>query len=62
MSDAEQENRGPTCPICGGEVEPSAETHPFCSRRCRLIDLGNWLDESYVVSRPLEQRDFEEGD
>jgi uncharacterized protein len=25
---------------------------PFCSERCRLIDLGNWASESYVISSP----------
>ena len=39
------------CPSCRG---PSAErdqnpTFPFCSERCRLIDLGNWLGESYRI-------------
>ncbi|MCS6914859.1 MAG: DNA gyrase inhibitor YacG [Myxococcales bacterium] len=37
----------PRCPICG--APPSAEAFPFCSSRCRLIDLGNWLGERYVV-------------
>jgi endogenous inhibitor of DNA gyrase (YacG/DUF329 family) len=31
---------------------------PFCSERCRLIDLGNWASEKYVVSEPL----FDESD
>ncbi len=26
---------------------------PFCSERCRLIDLGNWASEKYVISTPL---------
>lgn len=35
------------CPICG---RPSAaETHPFCSERCRKVDLGRWLSGSYVI-------------
>jgi uncharacterized protein len=25
---------------------------PFCSERCRLLDLGNWASEKYVVSEP----------
>lgn len=37
----------PHCPICG--ASPTAEAFPFCSSRCRLIDLGNWLGERYVV-------------
>jgi hypothetical protein len=32
----------PPCPTCGRP--PTAEERPFCSRRCRLIDLGGWLD------------------
>ena len=26
---------------------------PFCSERCRTIDLGNWASEKYVISKPL---------
>jgi len=26
---------------------------PFCSERCKLIDLGNWASEKYVISSPL---------
>jgi endogenous inhibitor of DNA gyrase (YacG/DUF329 family) len=35
------------CPICG---KPSqAATEPFCSKRCRDVDLNRWLSGSYVV-------------
>jgi hypothetical protein len=39
------------CPHCGrpvvwGQVSPY---RPFCSERCRLIDLGDWLNESYRI-------------
>ena len=35
------------CPICG---KPSqSATHPFCSKRCRDVDLNRWLSGSYVV-------------
>lgn len=27
---------------------------PFCSDRCRIIDLGNWASEKYVISTPAE--------
>jgi endogenous inhibitor of DNA gyrase (YacG/DUF329 family) len=30
-------------------VEPEASTFPFCSERCRLVDLGNWLGGSYRI-------------
>ncbi|MBE9605311.1 DNA gyrase inhibitor YacG [Acetobacteraceae bacterium H6797] len=40
----------PKCPVCG---RPSvAEAKPFCSDRCRQVDLGRWLTESYVVPGP----------
>ena len=41
------------CPICKKPTD--AETYPdfpFCSERCRLLDLGNWAAERYVVSEP----------
>ena len=39
------------CPQCGGEsVWNKANTYrPFCSERCKLIDLGAWASESYRV-------------
>lgn len=35
------------CPNCGGDVpwDSSSKWKPFCCERCRLIDLGEWLDE-----------------
>lgn len=35
------------CPTCGKPVEwsPEQRWRPFCSERCRLIDLGAWLDD-----------------
>jgi endogenous inhibitor of DNA gyrase (YacG/DUF329 family) len=36
-----------TCPICAKETD--AKYRPFCSRRCADIDLGKWLNESYVL-------------
>lgn len=42
----------PTCEICGTPMPgPVAEypDYPFCSARCRKIDLGRWLDERYRV-------------
>jgi endogenous inhibitor of DNA gyrase (YacG/DUF329 family) len=39
------------CPICGAEVAPRSENKafPFCSARCKSIDLGKWLSEEYRV-------------
>jgi endogenous inhibitor of DNA gyrase (YacG/DUF329 family) len=44
------------CPICRQEVEPreSNKAFPFCSLRCRRVDLGNWFAEGYVSSRPID--------
>ena len=38
------------CPTCKKRVEPSEPTFPFCSPRCRLIDLGNWLGGRYRIA------------
>lgn len=41
------------CPQCGTKVDWDANpTRPFCSERCRLIDLGAWLDEKYAIPGP----------
>jgi endogenous inhibitor of DNA gyrase (YacG/DUF329 family) len=42
------------CPICKKEVTPSGDFFPFCSERCKIIDLGNWASEKYVVSTPIQ--------
>ncbi len=35
---------------------------PFCSDRCRLIDLGKWASEEYVISTPLSDNERDEED
>ncbi len=40
------------CPICKKEVALGDPEFPFCSERCRLIDLGNWASEKYVIPGP----------
>ena len=42
------------CPICQKEVTFGDPEMPFCSERCRGIDLGNWAMEKYVIAEPLE--------
>jgi endogenous inhibitor of DNA gyrase (YacG/DUF329 family) len=39
------------CPQCGEPVEwsPANRHRPFCSERCRVIDLGAWASESYRI-------------
>jgi endogenous inhibitor of DNA gyrase (YacG/DUF329 family) len=45
--------RGVACPICGKRLEGERVAEwpqfPFCSRRCKTIDLGRWLGEAYRV-------------
>ena len=48
------------CPTCGGDVEwiDAFPFRPFCSERCRLIDLGAWADERHVIpGSPLDDED-----
>ncbi|MGH8580615.1 MAG: DNA gyrase inhibitor YacG [Gammaproteobacteria bacterium] len=39
----------PNCPTCGKPVGGAQEEAPFCSRRCRLIDLGEWFAGRYRI-------------
>jgi endogenous inhibitor of DNA gyrase (YacG/DUF329 family) len=47
------------CPICKKEVAWNDPNMPFCSDRCRTIDLGNWATEKYAIAggRPSELED-----
>jgi len=47
---------GPKCPICGKPVEQAFR--PFCSARCKQVDLNRWFTESYRV--PVQSADEEE--
>lgn len=46
-----EKKRTVSCPQCGKSVEWSQENkfRPFCSERCKLIDLGAWATESYRI-------------
>jgi uncharacterized protein len=72
MESGERDNRGKAppaspfqCPICSKPVNRPSETtpkherfFPFCSERCRLIDLGAWFDADYrIPAKPDEQED-----
>lgn len=41
------------CPTCKNIVLRSDEFFPFCSDRCRLIDLGKWASGGYRISSPV---------
>ena len=42
-------------------AEPPDEFLPFCSQRCRLADLGKWLDGGFRISSPASEEDLDEG-
>jgi endogenous inhibitor of DNA gyrase (YacG/DUF329 family) len=46
----------PSCPICQKEVAPRKRnpSFPFCSPRCRAIDLGKWVGEEYRVPERVD--------
>lgn len=49
-----------TCPTCNAVVSWTAENRwkPFCSERCKLIDLGQWAAEKFRV--PAEEQESED--
>ena len=56
----EAEAKPVKCPICGKSVSTDAEFYPFCSSRCKTIDLGKWIKGDYKISRPIEEADLDE--
>lgn len=52
------------CPTCGAPVAwgPEAPFRPFCSERCRLIDLGAWASESYRIPAVEDDEDGVDGE
>ena len=46
------------CPICKKEVTGDEASFPFCSERCKLIDLGNWASGEYKISQHLSQEEL----
>ena len=48
-----QKTRALRCPTCRTLVLRSEPEFPFCSERCRLIDLGKWASGGYVISTPI---------
>lgn len=58
------------CPSCKKEVEAS-DFRPFCSQRCKLLDLGRWFEGNYRVpgepaavpeGRPGDDEDEDDAD
>ncbi|PYX65035.1 MAG: DNA gyrase inhibitor YacG [Acidobacteria bacterium] len=50
------------CPICKKTVKSSDPEFPFCSERCRVIDLGKWASGAYVISSPLRDTSDTDGE
>ena len=51
--------RNVKCPTCKKEGDWFAGKYgPFCSHRCKLIDLGKWFGEENVISEPLRPEHF----
>jgi hypothetical protein len=51
------------CPICGAAAKPKADNpaFPFCTPRCRSIDLGAWLAEDYrIPTEPANSQEAEQ--
>ncbi|TWT99383.1 zinc-binding protein [Botrimarina colliarenosi] len=43
------------CPLCEKEFDPAeSKAMPFCSDRCKTIDLGRWLDEGYSMPQDAD--------
>jgi endogenous inhibitor of DNA gyrase (YacG/DUF329 family) len=52
------------CPLCKKATDSDRDADfPFCSERCRLLDLGAWSAEKYVVSDPIfDEQEIPEAD
>ncbi|MEM8945936.1 MAG: DNA gyrase inhibitor YacG [Planctomycetota bacterium] len=51
------------CPTCNNEFDlTTSDAKPFCSQRCKTIDLGRWLDESYSLPHVPDPEDDELAD
>lgn len=46
------------CPICKKPVSLDSADLPFCSDRCRIIDLGKWASGDYKITSPILDPDL----
>lgn len=61
MARARQKTTILRCPTCGKTVTAHDTEFPFCSERCRTIDLGKWASGAYRISSPVIDPDVLEG-
>lgn len=65
MTDPAPTARTVTCPSCGGPsvYSPQNAYRPFCSERCKNIDLGAWANEAFAIpTKPELQAEFGDPD
>lgn len=55
------QNKALRCPTCRTLVLEKNEDFPFCSDRCRRIDLGKWASGDYKISSPILDPEVLEG-
>lgn len=55
------------CPICHKTIKPASQEkdkvkdfYPFCSERCKLVDLGAWFDSDYKILSPQKSRESDQ--
>jgi uncharacterized protein len=64
-----QSQKSKTCVICNAALKDDPESkkwRPFCSKRCKMIDLGEWLSDNYRIPTgeagvPAEHGEDDEG-
>ncbi len=52
------------CPVCGTtvQVDLTSPCFPFCSPRCKTIDLGNWISGRYVIGEEIPESEGTDAD
>ena len=58
--DKAKDSGGRPCPICG--KAPTDASKPFCSERCRDVDLNRWLSGSYAIPARVTDEDEDASD
>ena len=60
MEEKQREIRSIPCPTCRKPVALGDKEFPFCSPRCRLLDLGKWASEEYRITEPVKDLEAED--
>jgi len=62
MAETPPKKRLVACPQCGtlAEFSPENPYRPFCSKRCKMIDLGEWASESYRIPETIKPENLPE--